>query len=343
MAGALLTAARALLPAAERQKHGDAWDEIAKAIPGRSATAAKARWETTLRFKFMPSAQGCAAGGGAKRPRAGWEDAGAERSRAAHRMSGKAMEMDDVEVSELDGAAAEHALNTSDWPGAAPESVGAGGHVGAEAGGKAAERDGAASPPTWQMCLPTGNVIDDGTFCPDDELFLQARPPVKSLLRGVETAAGGGDGGRGGRDSRDDDDDAGLGLRLELSPLSTMLTGAALERARQQCAAAALPAAAAAEAGARGGGGDHSAPPASPHGAQLDGLLAKLELGPLRPQQPCPCSRGFLLDQAADGVLAAGEIPVAGEGPHAVPVAEEPTQAPVPCPPSRVRNAQPQA
>ena len=120
-----------MLPAAERQKHGDAWDEIAKAIPGRSATAAKARWETTLRFKFMPSAQGCAAGGGAKRPRAGWEDAGAERSRAAHRMGGKAMEMDDVEVSELDGAAAEHALNTSDWPGAAPESVGAGGHVGA--------------------------------------------------------------------------------------------------------------------------------------------------------------------------------------------------------------------
>ena len=174
----------------------------------------------------------------------------------------KAMEMDDVEVSELDGAAAEHALNASDWPGAAPESVGTGGHVGAEAGGKAAERDGAASPPTWQMCLPTGNVIDDGTFCPDDELFLQARPPVKSLLRGVEEAAGGGDGGRGGRNSRDDDDDAGLGLRLELSPLSTMLTGASLERARQQCAAAALPAAAAAEAGARGGG-DHAAPPAS--------------------------------------------------------------------------------
>lgn len=90
-------------------------------------------------------------GGGTKRARVGWGG-------------------DDIAVQDMDLGGVD-AFNASEWP--------VGGSVGG--GGAAAEggesEDG--SPP--RLCLPTGNVIDDGTFCPDDELFLHARPPVRTL------------------------------------------------------------------------------------------------------------------------------------------------------------------
>eukprot|EP01048_Picozoa_sp_COSAG05_P016904 COSAG05_NODE_2238_length_3355_cov_1.687039_3_plen_396_part_00 len=53
-----------------------------------------------------------------------------------------------------------------------------------------------ASPPS--MCrLPTGNVIDDGTFCPDDELFLMARGS-QAYMHGAAVAGGGSSGDEAG-------------------------------------------------------------------------------------------------------------------------------------------------
>ena len=128
-----------------------------------------------------------------------------------------------------------------------------------------------------------------------------------------------------GESASGDDHTGGLGLRLDISPLSTMLSGEALERARKSCEDASGTAGApstpvvtsaqvvppvAAQAGATRSPGSRGAersqtPPASPHGAMLDSLLEKLELG---------------------------EIPLAGEnqGPRAAPVIVRPTPAPAP-------------
>jgi hypothetical protein len=139
-----------------------------------------------------------------------------------------------------------------------------------------------------------------------------------------------GGGGSGKADIGASGEGGGLGLRLDISPLSTMLSGEALERARKSCEDASgkagapstptvtstpvvprvAPKAAASSTdgggrpGSRGAEGSQT-PPASPHGAMLDSLLEKLELG---------------------------EIPAAGEkeGPRAAPVVVRPTPAPAP-------------
>jgi hypothetical protein len=135
------------LAAAERQTRGDAWVDIAKVLPGRTPEAVKARWDGTLVFRFMPSS--VHHGGGTKRARVGWDGDDMVGDDGFHKAS---------------------LASSVEWP------VTAGGMASEE--GRSSE-DG--SPP--RLCLPTGNVIDDGTFCPDDELFLQARPPVRHRLQ----------------------------------------------------------------------------------------------------------------------------------------------------------------
>ena len=85
-------------------------------------------------------------GGGTKRARVGWDG-------------------DEARTNVADSFHKTNLASSVEWP----VTVGSG----PTDDGQAAEDD---SPP--RLCLPTGNVIDDGTFCPDDELFLQARPPV---------------------------------------------------------------------------------------------------------------------------------------------------------------------
>lgn len=266
-------------------------------------------------FRFMPSS--FQHGGGTKRARVGWDG-------------------DDAAV--VDSLHETDLASYVDWPVAASRGA-------ADAGGSS--EDG--SPP--RLCLPTGNVIDDGTFCPDDELFLQARPLVRALracrhvVRVVQCTVnaardldlqihnllrpvyGGADDDAGDSDrsgSGIDKHSGGIGLRLDISPLSTMLSGEALERARKSCedasgkaVAPSTPAATSAPVVPRvvGKAGSSSTqtrsaessqtPPASPHGAMLDSLLGKLQLG---------------------------EIPLAGEnaGPRAAPVVVRPTAAPAP-------------
>lgn len=266
-------------------------------------------------FRFLPSS--FQHGGGTKRARVGWDG-------------------DDAAV--VDSLHETDLASYVDWPVTASKGA-------TDAGGSSED----SSPP--RLCLPTGNVIDDGTFCPDDELFLQARPPVRAvraskravrvghcminstrvldlqvqnllrpLYEGADDEAG--DSARAGSGS--DKHSGGLGLRLDISPLSTMLSGEALERARKSCEDASGKAGApstpattsapvaprvvgkAGSSSTRSHGAESSqAPPGSPHGAMLDSLLEKLELG---------------------------EIPLAGEnaGPRAAPVLVRPTAAPAP-------------
>ena len=137
------------LPAsAERQARGDVWGDIAKVLPGRTAESVQERWEGMLAFKFMPST---VHGGGTKRARVGWD-------------GDDGMAVQDMDLGGADG------FNAAEWPGGGG---GGGGGGGAAEGGESDD----GSPP--RLCLPTGNLIDDGTFCPDDELFLHARPPVR--------------------------------------------------------------------------------------------------------------------------------------------------------------------
>ena len=149
---------------------------------------------------------------------------------------------------------------------------------------------------------------------------------VQNLLRPVygEASSESGEPVRVAASSGGANHSSGLGLRLDISPLSTMLSGEALERARKSCedasgkaGAPSTPVVASSPAvprvgakagvgspGNRGADGNRT-PPASPHGAMLDSLLEKLELG---------------------------EIPKAGEneGPRAAPVLVRPTPAPAP-------------
>ncbi len=138
--------------AAERQRRGDAWVEIAKVLPGRTPEAVKARWDGTLVFRFMSSS--LQHGGGTKRARVGWDG-------------------DDARTDGVDSFHETNLAGSVEWPVTASSA--------AADDGRSSD-DG--SPP--RLCLPTGNVIDDGTFCPDDELFLHARPPV-SAIRALQT------------------------------------------------------------------------------------------------------------------------------------------------------------
>ena len=113
----------------------------------------KARWDGTLVFQFMSSS--LQHGGGTKRARVGWDG-------------------DDACTDDVDSFHETNLAGFVEWPVTASSTT-----VG---DGQSSNDD---SPP--RLCLPTGNVIDDGTFCPDDELFLQARPPV-SAIRVSQTA-----------------------------------------------------------------------------------------------------------------------------------------------------------
>ncbi len=130
--------------AAERQRRGDSWADIAKILPGRTPEAVKARWDGTLVFRFMSSS--LQHGGGTKRARVGWDG-------------------DDSRTDSADSFHESDLAGSGEWP----LTVGI-----VAVDDERSSDDG--SPP--RLCLPTGNVIGDGTFCPDDELFLQARPPV---------------------------------------------------------------------------------------------------------------------------------------------------------------------
>ena len=250
---------------AEKKMHGDRWDRIVRPLHGRTEAAAKKRWESVLKEKAdkftapvsssKRSRRGSASARGRKDTFQGFVSTPrakkATRARDGQVFSAGRRSMS-ARRAEQAKARQQHKMNPP-------------------------ARQG--SPPA--MCqLPTGNVIGDGTFCPDDELFLSSRPPVSALLRTIaldagfdakSTAVAGS--GRSGAGCFSDfaSGSARTQQRFDISPLSTILTGDALESARAACDGKTMQ-----QAGANSTEQDQVK-------IHLNRLLAKMKLGEIPP------------------------------------------------------------
>jgi hypothetical protein len=344
--------------AAERAQHGERWDRIARSLHGRTEAAAKQRWETVVRFLPLAMSGGVsspmtqhATGGGVKRHRTGALRESQPQPPPPVVAEGlgrgyQPLMQRGIMASDLLTAGATESLGGD----SAIASAAAAAAHGIGYGWEASHEDdrvrggllrpssspsgvGAAPPPMLtgaglegsppELCrLPTGNVIDDGTFCPDDELFLQTRPAVTNLLRPavvvVNEERGDGDRQTAGEGMLDSSSTAarlartgtkqhgggrglpGAGDRLEISPLSTILSGGALAQARACCDGEAAGATA-----DRGGAGRGTPQPAatSPMKLQLDKLLAQMRLGEIPPSSPA----GRCSEQAAAAAAWRGD------------------------------------